>query len=196
MGPLKLRWYGVMYLLGFIAGYFVIRSELRRKSGPIEVEEAGDLLFYLILGLLLGGRIGYVLIYNLPVYIYSPLEIVALWHGGMSFHGGLLGMIVAGWIFVRGRGVPFLELADIGAIAGPIGLMLGRIGNFINGELYGRVTTLAWGIGFPMGGPCGTSFGGLRRRSGGTVLLAYSVGRTQVRAPGKIFPTRVPGCPP
>ncbi|MEJ2718955.1 MAG: prolipoprotein diacylglyceryl transferase [Deltaproteobacteria bacterium] len=152
IGPLELRWYGLMYLLGFIAGYFVIRSELRRKGGPIPVESADDLLFYLILGLLIGARLGYALIYNFPVYAHAPWEILAIWHGGMSFHGGLAGMVIGGWIFARRRGVSFLELADIGALAAPIGLMLGRIGNFINGELYGRVTTLPWGIVFPLGG--------------------------------------------
>jgi phosphatidylglycerol:prolipoprotein diacylglycerol transferase len=152
IGPLELRWYGLTYLLGFVAGYFVIRAELRRKEGPIPVESADDLLFYLILGLLIGARLGYALIYNFGVYAYAPWEILAIWHGGMSFHGGLAGMVVGGWIFARRRGVPFLELADIGALAAPIGLMLGRIGNFINGELYGRVTTLPWGIVFPLGG--------------------------------------------
>ena len=152
IGPLELRWYGLMYLIGFIAGYFVIRSELKRKGGPIPVEASEDLLFYLIVGLLIGARLGYVLFYNLPAYEKAPWEIIAFWHGGMSFHGGLIGMIIVGWIFSRRRKAPFLELADIGALAAPIGLMLGRIGNFINGELYGRVTTLPWGIVFPGGG--------------------------------------------
>jgi len=152
IGPLELRWYGMMYLLGFVAGYFVIRSELRRKDGPVPVESADDMLFYLILGLLIGARLGYALIYNLKVYATAPWEILAFWHGGMSFHGGLAGMVIAGWIFARRRRAPFLELADIGALAAPIGLMLGRFGNFINGELFGRVTTLPWGVVFPLGG--------------------------------------------
>jgi len=152
IGPLEVRWYGLMYLLGFVAGYFVIRSELRRK-GPIPVEAAEDFLFYLIVGLLVGARIGYALFYNLGSYLSAPWEILAVWHGGMSFHGGLVGMVVSGAIFARSRNVSFLELADIGALAAPIGLMLGRMGNFINGELYGRVTTLPWGIVFPSGGP-------------------------------------------
>lgn len=153
IGPLELRWYGFMYLLGFVAGYFVIRAELKRKGGPIPVEAADDLLFFLILGLLIGGRLGYALFYNFDVYRAAPWEVLAIWHGGMSFHGGLAGMIISGWIFARRRGAPFMELADIGALASPIGLMLGRIGNFINGELFGRVTTLPWGMVFPEGGP-------------------------------------------
>jgi phosphatidylglycerol:prolipoprotein diacylglycerol transferase len=152
LGPLEIRWYGTMYLLGFIVAYFIIKSELRRRKGPIPVEQADDLLFYLILGLLIGARLGYVLFYNLPVYLAAPWEVFAVWHGGMSFHGGLIGMIVTGLIFARRRNAPFLELADIGALSAPIGLMLGRIGNFINGEVFGRVTTLPWGIVFPLGG--------------------------------------------
>jgi phosphatidylglycerol:prolipoprotein diacylglycerol transferase len=152
IGPLEVRWYGTMYLIGFIVAYFVIRSELRRRKGPIPQDAAGDLLFYLILGLLIGGRLGYVLFYNLPVYVAAPWQILAVWHGGMSFHGGLIGMVVAGFIFSRKQGAAFLELADIGTLAAPLGLMLGRIGNFINGELYGRVTTVPWGMVFPQGG--------------------------------------------
>jgi len=153
VGPLEIRWYGFMYLCGFLVAYFVIRAELRRKCGPVPVEAAGDLLFYLIVGLLVGARIGYAVFYNAPVYASAPWEIFALWHGGMSFHGGMVGMIAAGWLFARRNHAPFLELADIGAVAAPIGLMLGRIGNFINGELFGRVTDLPWGIVFPLGGP-------------------------------------------
>jgi phosphatidylglycerol---prolipoprotein diacylglyceryl transferase len=151
-GPVEVRWYGLMYLFGFAAAYFVIKSELKRKQGPIPVEAADDFLFYLIVGLLLGGRLGYVLFYNLPVYLSAPWEMLFIWHGGMSFHGGLLGMIVAGAIYTRTRNANFWELADIGALASPIGLMLGRIGNFINCELFGRVTNLPWGIIFPSGG--------------------------------------------
>jgi phosphatidylglycerol:prolipoprotein diacylglycerol transferase len=152
IGPLELHWYGLMYLLGFVVAYFIIRSELRRKQGPISVESADDMLFYMIIGLLVGARLGYVLIYNLSHYLSEPWELLAFWHGGMSFHGGLVGIVVSGYIFTRKRNVPFLALADIGALSAPIGLMLGRIGNFINGELYGRVTMVPWGIVFPGGG--------------------------------------------
>jgi phosphatidylglycerol:prolipoprotein diacylglycerol transferase len=153
IGPVEVRWYGFMYLLGFATGYMVIRAELRRKNGPIPVAMADDLLFYLIVGLLLGARLGYAVFYNLEAYAQAPWEILAVWHGGMSFHGGLMGMVISGWIFARKHRAPFMELADIGALSAPIGLMLGRVGNFINGELFGRVTTLPWGIVFPTGGP-------------------------------------------
>ncbi len=152
LGPLEFRWYGLMYLIGFGIAYLIIKNELKRKDGPIPVESAGDFLFYLILGLLLGARIGYVIFYNLPVYIQRPWEVFAIWHGGMSFHGGLIGMMVSGLIFSIKCKAPFFELADIGALAAPLGLMLGRIGNFINGELYGRPTNLPWGMVFPGGG--------------------------------------------
>lgn len=152
VGPLEIRWYGFMYLVGFACAYFVIRSELRRREGPIPAEAADDLLFYLILGLLIGARLGYAVFYNLENYISAPWEIFFVWHGGMSFHGGLAGMVVSGYVFALKHHAPFLQLADIGALASPIGLMFGRIGNFINGELFGRVTTLPWGIVFPTGG--------------------------------------------
>ncbi len=153
IGPLEIRWYGFMYLLGFAAAYFVIKSELRRKNGPIPPDRADDFLFYLIMGLLIGARVGYALFYNFDAYLAAPWEILIVWHGGMSFHGGLIGMVASGYIFTRARHVDFMSLADIGALAGPIGLMLGRIGNFINCELYGRVTTVPWGIIFPGAGP-------------------------------------------
>ncbi len=152
LGPVEVRWYGFMYLLGFVAAYFVIKSELKRKQGPIPAENADDFLFYLIVGLLLGGRLGYILFYNLPAYLSAPWEIFFVWHGGMSFHGGLIGMVVSGLVFSRTRRVAFWELADMGALSSTIGLMLGRMGNFINCELFGRVTDLPWGIIFPGGG--------------------------------------------
>ncbi len=152
LGPLEIRWYGLMYLVGFAIAYLIIKSEFKRRGGPLPTEAAGDFLFYLILGLMLGARIGYVIFYNLDVYLYQPWEIFAVWRGGMSFHGGMLGMILSGWIFSRSRNASFLELADIASLSVPLGLMAGRIGNFINGELYGRVTAVPWGLIFPGAG--------------------------------------------
>lgn len=151
-GPMEIRWYGLMYLLGFGIAYLIIKSEFKRRGGPLPPDAAGDFLFYLILGLMLGARIGYVVFYNFDVYLHQPWEIFAVWRGGMSFHGGMLGMILSGWLFSRTRNAPFLELADIASLSVPLGLMAGRIGNFINGELYGRVTTAPWGLVFPGGG--------------------------------------------
>lgn len=152
IGPFEVRWYGMMYLGGFFLAYLIIRAEFKRRQGPLPPQAAEDFLFYLILGVLIGGRLGYVLFYNLPMYLEAPWEIIAVWHGGMSFHGGLIGMVCFGYVFARKHHAPFWELADIGALAAPPGLMLGRIGNFINGELYGRITDLPWGIVFPQGG--------------------------------------------
>jgi phosphatidylglycerol:prolipoprotein diacylglycerol transferase len=152
-GPIEIRWYGVMYLLGFAVGYVIIRSELKRRGDAIACADAEDLLFYCVAGLLIGARLGYALFYNFPVYASQPWLIVAVWQGGMSFHGGLVGLLVAGLLYSRKSGAAFLELADIGALAAPPGLMLGRLGNFINGELFGRTTDAAWGIVFPLGGP-------------------------------------------
>ena len=189
IGPLEVRWYGLMYLLGFALGYLVIRSELKRKKGAVPVEAADDLLFYLIIGLLVGGRIGYVLFYNLGEYIYAPWEVFAIWHGGMSFHGGLMGMLVSGYIFARKRKARFLDLADIGALAAPLGLMLGRIGNFINGELYGRIASVPWGMIFPMGGDLPRHPSQLYEAlfEGPILFLILWYLRTRIQRPGELL---------
>lgn len=152
-GPLEVRWYGMMYLLGFAIAYFIIRSELKRRYGESEGDQAEDLLFYCVAGLLIGARIGYALFYNFIAYASQPWLIFAVWQGGMSFHGGLVGLLVAGAVFSRKTGYAYLGLADICALAAPPGLMLGRFGNFINGELFGRITDAPWGVIFPLGGP-------------------------------------------
>lgn len=153
LGPLQFRWYGLMYVLGFILSYFIIRSEARRRSLDLSSEGVADMIFALALGVVLGGRLGYVLFYDLPSYLANPLKIFAIWQGGMSFHGGLAGVALATLWFARSRSLSYLQLGDLAAFAAPVGLGLGRIGNFINGELYGRTTTVPWGIVFPDGGP-------------------------------------------
>ena len=153
LGPLAVRWYGLMYLLGFVAAFFIISRLAPRRNLPLDKDAVSDLLFYIVLGVILGGRFGYVLFYNFSYFIEHPLEIFAVWQGGMSFHGGLAGVVIATLIFSRRHAIAILPLADILAIAATIGLGLGRIGNFINGELWGRVTTLPWGVVFPGAGP-------------------------------------------
>ncbi len=153
IGPFSLRWYGLMYLIGFVVSYFLTLREVRKKSVSIRREHLDDLYFSLIIGLIVGARIGYVVFYNLDFYIKNPLEILMIWHGGMSFHGGLIGTVIAGYIFAKKRGFSFFMLADLVTPSCPIGLGLGRIGNFINGELYGKVTTVPWAMVFPKGGP-------------------------------------------
>jgi phosphatidylglycerol:prolipoprotein diacylglycerol transferase len=149
LGPLQFRWYGLMYILGFLAAYFVIRKGAERKNLPLTRDDVADLVFAVALGIILGGRLGYVLFYNLSEYLAHPLQVFAVWEGGMSFHGGLAGAILGGGWFAHRKKLAFLDLADIGFLSGPIGLFLGRIGNFINGELYGRVTDAPWGMVFP-----------------------------------------------
>jgi phosphatidylglycerol:prolipoprotein diacylglycerol transferase len=155
IGPLKLRWYGLMYVLGFLAAYFLTGRQERARRLGLQGGSLQDLIFYLALGLILGARLGYLLFYQFPSYHYyleHPLEIIAIWHGGMSFHGGLVGAILAGILFCRRRGLPILEVADTVIVSAPVGIGLGRLGNFINGELFGRPSNLPWATVFPDGG--------------------------------------------
>ena len=153
MGPLKVRWYGLMYVIAFFIAYFLLKAEVSKKKFPLDKDGVYDLLSFAALGVILGGRLGYVLVYNLSYYISHPLDVLAVWKGGMSFHGGFVGVVVAGWIFCRKRNLPFLRLADLAVLPVPIGLFMGRMGNFINGELFGRATDVPWCMEFPMGGP-------------------------------------------
>ena len=153
IGPLAIRWYGLMYLLGFTSSFFLVRHQIKKRGLSFGQDFVDSLYSYLILGLLVGARLGYVVFYDLPEYLRKPLEILALWHGGMSFHGGLIGSILAGILFCRKYKVDFWQVSDLVIVTAPIGLALGRLGNFINGELYGRVTDVPWAMVFPGGGP-------------------------------------------
>ena len=153
IGPLSIRWYGLMYIIGFICSFLIVKSEIKRKGIRIEKDFLENLYFYLILGLLIGARLGYVIFYNLSYYIENPLHIFAIWQGGMSFHGGLIGVVISAWLFTRAKNFDFFTLTDMLVLTAPIGIGLGRIGNFINGELYGRVTDVPWAMTFPEGGP-------------------------------------------
>lgn len=153
VGPLAVRWYGLMYLFGFVGGYYLVRWLARKRGFALQGEQLVELACHLALGVVLGGRLGYVVFYSLPFYLANPLEVFAFWHGGMSFHGGMIGAVLAGWWYVRKQGLPFWPAADCIFAAAPLGLGLGRLGNFINGELYGRPTDAPWGMVFPGGGP-------------------------------------------
>jgi phosphatidylglycerol:prolipoprotein diacylglycerol transferase len=153
IGPLAVRWYGIMYVLGFASSYLLVLYQIKKKAIGITRDQIDDLYFYLILGLLIGSRLGYAIFYNLPFYLESPWEIFILWHGGMSFHGGAIGTFIAAYLVVRKRRLQFFNVADLIIPTIPIGLGFGRIGNFINGELFGRVTESRWGMIFPDGGP-------------------------------------------
>ncbi len=154
LGPIAIRWYGLMYLVGFAISYGLGRLRIARAmAGRITVPALDDLLFFCVLGVVLGGRLGYVLFYKPAYYFSHPLEIFAVWQGGMSFHGGFLGVLLAiGWV-ARKHGLRWLELIDFFAPLAPLALAAGRIGNFINGELPGRVTEVPWGMLFRGAGP-------------------------------------------
>ena len=156
IGPIKIRWYGLMYILGFLASYFLITRQKKSLEIGLRGQTLQNLILFTAMGLVIGARLGYVLFYqftNYGYYIQNPLEIVAVWHGGMSFHGGLLGALLAGIIFCRKNSLPVLKVADILIVTAPVGLALGRIGNFINGELFGRPSSVPWAMVFPGGGP-------------------------------------------
>ena len=152
LGPIKVGWYGLMYVFGFAASYLLVRYQMKKKDFGLLKPEVENLYFYLILGLMIGARLGYVLFYDLKVYLAHPFEILAIWHGGMSFHGGLIGVLIVGILFSWRNKKSFWKITDLIIVTAPIGLGLGRIGNFINGELYGRVTDVPWAMIFPKGG--------------------------------------------
>jgi phosphatidylglycerol:prolipoprotein diacylglycerol transferase len=158
VGPFDIRWYALAYIVGILAGWIyarhIIRSErLWGGPAPMTVADFDDFVLWVTLGVILGGRIGYVLFYNPDYYAAHPLEIVQLWKRGMSFHGGFAGVVLAVILFARRRKIPVLSLGDVTAAVYPIGHFLGRIANFINGELWGRPTEVPWAMVFPGGGP-------------------------------------------
>ena len=153
LGPLKVHWYGLMYLVGFVGGWYLA---IRRARNPVwgwKREQLDDLLFYMAMGTVLGGRFGYILFYNFPAFADNPLILFKVWQGGMSFHGGMLGVMFAVWLYARKTQRSFFYILDYVAPFVTIGLGAGRLGNFINGELWGKVTDAPWGMVFPTGGP-------------------------------------------
>lgn len=147
---LDVRWYALAYVAAFVVGYFLFVSLMRRSDGALCLsrKQMDDLLTAVILGVVVGGRLGYILVYNLPFFIAHPMEIFAVWHGGMSFHGGLLGVIAAVFVFARRRNINPWRILDLMAVVAPIGLFFGRIANFINMEVMGRPTTVPWAVVF------------------------------------------------
>ena len=152
IGPFALRWYALAYVAGLLIGWRHARFLAPGSPAAIEGRQLDDFLAWALLGILIGGRLGYALFYRPGHFLEYPLEVLQVWRGGMSFHGGLVGMAAALLLFSRRRGLPPLALADIVACAAPIGLFLGRIANFINGEVYGRVSDLPWAMVFPGAG--------------------------------------------
>ena len=153
LGPLAVRWYGLAYMIAFLAAWWILSRLDERWGLGLGPDGRAATVLAAVIGVILGGRLGYVLFYGAGVYWREPIRIIQLWDGGMSFHGGLAGILLAGVWVSRRYHVPYLRLTDAGAIAAPIGLFLGRIANFMNDELWGRVTTVPWGVVFPNGGP-------------------------------------------
>jgi phosphatidylglycerol:prolipoprotein diacylglycerol transferase len=158
LGPLAIRWYALAYIAGILLGWVYARALVRAESlwggkAPMTVLDFDDFIIWVTLGIILGGRIGYVLFYNPAYFVEHPTEIVQLWKGGMSFHGGFVGCVVAVVWFARHQKIPFLSLGDVTCAVAPIGLFLGRLANFINGELWGRASDVPWATVFPNGGP-------------------------------------------
>jgi phosphatidylglycerol:prolipoprotein diacylglycerol transferase len=152
IGPLAVRWYGLMYLVGFLAFAWLGRLRARQAWRGISLQDVDDLLFWGVFGVIVGGRLGYVLLYKPGEYLRHPLEILMLWHGGMASHGGVIGVIIVMWLFARSRGKSFLAVADFVVPTLPVGLAAGRLGNFINGELWGRPadpSVWPWAMIFP-----------------------------------------------
>jgi phosphatidylglycerol:prolipoprotein diacylglycerol transferase len=195
IGPLAIRWYALAYIAGLIFGWWSARTIAARerfwggRPRP-SAETLDDFLTYAALGVVLGGRIGYVLFYNLDFYLAHPEQILTVWQGGMAFHGGLVGCMLAMVFVARQRGLPFFSLADVTAIVAPLGLFFGRIANFINGELWGRPSDVAWAMVFPNAGPLPRHPSQLYEAGlegvllGGLMLLALRMGA--LKRPGLI----------
>ena len=150
IGPLQVHWYGLMYVIGISATWYLARKRVIADGHfPCNEAQVEDLIFYVALGLVVGGRIGYTFFYNMTAFLHDPVLLFRVWEGGMSFHGGLMGGVLGGWLYARVIGVPLLDLMDLVFRYVPIGLFAGRIGNFINGELWGAPTSLPWGMIFP-----------------------------------------------
>ena len=152
---LNVRWYALAYIAGFLFGYWLFRKMLDSRKSPVQMnkKQLDDLLTAVILGVIIGGRLGYVLLYNPVFFLLHPLEIFAVWHGGMSFHGGLVGVLIATWLFARKNKIRTLSVLDMMSVVAPIGLFFGRIANFINMELMGRETSVSWAVKFGENAP-------------------------------------------
>ena len=152
LGAFSIRWYALAYLFGILSAWLLTKRNIKKYDLGITSVQLDDLVFYTTLGILLGGRLGYVLFYGNAYFFRHPTEIFAIWHGGMSFHGGIIGVVLGLYFFAVKEKIPFLKITDIVALYVPIGIFLGRIANFINGELWGRITNVPWAVKFPDGG--------------------------------------------
>ena len=153
LGPVVVRWYSLAFIAGLLIGWRYLRRQAVTSPNTVDEHDVDDFLVWATIGVVFGGRLGYVLFYKPGFYFGNPSEILAVWRGGMSFHGGFLGVVIAGLIFVRMRNIPALNFADLLSCVAPIGLFFGRLANFVNGELFGRITDVPWAMVFPRGGP-------------------------------------------
>jgi len=152
LGPFAVHWYGIAYLVGFASAFAIMRGLVRRWRLNLTEDDLLTIILAAVLGVLLGGRLGNVLFYGETEYLRAPMRILAVWDGGMSFHGGLAGILIAGALVSWRMGIPWLTLCDLGSVGAPVGIFFGRLANFVNDELWGRVTTAPWGVVFPSGG--------------------------------------------
>ncbi|MFA7440760.1 MAG: prolipoprotein diacylglyceryl transferase [Sphingomonadaceae bacterium] len=153
VGPLDFRWYSLAYIVGILGGWWLLSRMIRRSGAPMEKRHLDDLITWCTIGVIAGGRLAYVIFYDPATYLADPLAILRLWEGGMSFHGGLAGVILAIFVYARRHQLNALRILDYAAVITPLGLLLGRMANFINGELWGRPTDGSWGLIFPNAGP-------------------------------------------
>lgn len=153
LGPVQVRWYGLMYVIGFVIAGYLLKVLVRKKFFKVAEDKIDSLVTTMIICMFIGARAAYVFIYNWDYYSQNLMDLLAVWKGGLSFHGALVGLLVGGYIFARQNKITWFEVMDSVALVGTPGMFLGRIGNFINGELYGRITTSSFGIIFPQGGP-------------------------------------------
>lgn len=151
-----IRWYGMAYAVGLLIGWWILIQAARRQWTPLNANARGNFVIYLLLGIVLGGRLGYMLFYDLPAFAAHPLRFFEFQHGGMSSHGGFLGVALASWLFASRQKISVLKIFDIACLMAPAGLLLGRIANFINGELWGRIANVPWAVVFPSSAPVGT----------------------------------------
>ena len=152
LGPLAVRWYSLAYLFGILSAWFLLLRNIKKYQLPLDKAKVEDLVFYVTLGIILGGRLGYAIFYGGAAMWQNPLHLLEIWKGGMSFHGGVAGVIIAVYVYARKIQYSFLGLMDLVALYTPIGIFLGRLANFVNDELWGRVSNVAWAVRFPNGG--------------------------------------------
>jgi len=149
LGPFQIRYYGLFFVLGFVFAYFILIYLVKKKEIGLTKDDVADYLLYIIVGTVLGARIFYVFVYNLPFYLNNPFQMIAIWQGGLSFHGGLIGAVLGAYMFSKKKNINLYDILDISVIPLALGLALGRLGNFTNGELFGRITNVPWSFKFP-----------------------------------------------